>query len=132
MHKLEDYPFEIRPMIPDEGTGYLITFTDFNECFSDGATIAEAIENGMDALKGTILALEDTGFPVPVPGSGGFSGKFVARVPKTLHAKLSTRARREGVSLNSLVTALLAEGIGNVQKAKRHGKPKTIDVFPGH
>ncbi|MBF0213994.1 MAG: toxin-antitoxin system HicB family antitoxin [Magnetococcales bacterium] len=112
MHHLEEYPFEVRPMTPDEGIGYLITFTDFNECFSDGETIAEAIENGMDALKSTILALEDTGFPVPAPGSGGLSGKFMARVPKTLHAKLSTRARHEGVSLNALVTALLAEGIG--------------------
>ncbi|HIJ84171.1 MAG: hypothetical protein HW380_3849 [Magnetococcales bacterium] len=112
MHKLEDYPFEIRPMTPDEGIGYLINFPDFNECFSDGETVADAIENGMDALKTAIFALEELGFPVPAPMSGGLSGKFVTRVPKTLHAKLTIRARREGVSLNALVTTLLAEGIG--------------------
>ncbi|MBF0295019.1 MAG: type II toxin-antitoxin system HicB family antitoxin [Magnetococcales bacterium] len=59
MHNLDDYPFEIRPMRPDEGTGFLITFTDFNECFSDGATVEEAIENGRDALKTAILALNE-------------------------------------------------------------------------
>ncbi|MDD2711801.1 MAG: toxin-antitoxin system HicB family antitoxin [Simplicispira sp.] len=40
------------------------------------------------------------------------SGKFVARVPKSIHAKLTTRARAEGVSLNALVLALIAEGLG--------------------
>lgn len=64
MPKLEDYPFEIRPMTPDEGTGYLIIFTEFNECFSDGQTVEETIENGMDALKTALFALEDTGLPV--------------------------------------------------------------------
>jgi antitoxin HicB len=40
------------------------------------------------------------------------SGKFVARVPKTIHAKLAIRAKEEGVSLNTLVLALIAEGLG--------------------
>jgi antitoxin HicB len=40
------------------------------------------------------------------------SGKFVARVPKSVHAKLSSRAKAEGVSLNTLVVSLLSEGLG--------------------
>lgn len=36
------------------------------------------------------------------------SGKFVVRVPKTLHEVLDVEARREGVSLNQLVVAKLA------------------------
>ncbi|MBF0180371.1 MAG: type II toxin-antitoxin system HicB family antitoxin [Magnetococcales bacterium] len=112
MHKIEDYPFEIRPLTPEEGGGFMICFTDFNTCCSDGETVTEAIENGLDALRGMIATMEEVGLPVPAPMSGGHSGKFVARVPKSLHAKLSSRARYEGVSLNALVTALLAEGIG--------------------
>jgi len=34
------------------------------------------------------------------------------RVPRSMHAALARRADREGVSLNSLVTAMLAEGLG--------------------
>ena len=46
------------------------------------------------------------GFPVPAPNGGGVaSGKFVARVPKMIHAQLATRAKAEGVSLNTLVLA---------------------------
>jgi antitoxin HicB len=50
---------------------------------------------------------------VPAPKSGGVaSGKFVARVPKTIHAQLAARAKAEGVSLNTLVLAFIAEGLG--------------------
>ena len=113
MRNLDDYPFEIRPLTAAEGGGFLISYPDFSECISDGETVEEAIANGRDALAGTIGALEAKGFPVPAPNSGGVaSGKFVARVPKTIHAQLATRAKAEGVSLNTLVLAFIAEGLG--------------------
>jgi len=51
------------------------------------------------------------GDPIPQPGAGGESGKFVARVPKSLHTRLAARAEQEGVSMNTLVVSLLAEGV---------------------
>ena len=122
MAKLTDYPFEVRPLSEDEGGGYLVSFTDFAECISDGDTIEEAIGNGRDALKATIAALKSKGLAVPAPNSGGVaSGKFVARVPRTVHAQLATRAKAEGVSLNTLVLTFIAQGLGvasSRQKAK--------------
>lgn len=74
----------------------------------------EAIANGRDALKATIAALKQKKLPVPAPNSGGVaSGKFVARVPKTVHAQLAARARVEGVSLNALVLTFIAQGLGS-------------------
>ena len=113
MSKLSDYPFEVRPLSTEEGGGYLISFPDFAECISDGESVDEAIENGLDALKATIAALKSKKLPVPAPNSGGVaSGKLVARVPKTVHAQLATRARAEGVSLNALVLTFIAQGLG--------------------
>ncbi len=113
MSKLDDYPFEIRPLSQDEGGGFLISYPDFAECISDGETVEEALANGRDALKATITALKAKKLAVPAPNSGGIaSGKFVARVPKTVHAQLATRARAEGVSLNALVLAFIAQGLG--------------------
>lgn len=113
MRDLSQYPFEIRPLSAEDGGGFLIAFLDFSECISDGETPEEALENGLDALQETIFALESLGLPVPEPGSGGhYSGKFVQRVPKSLHARLAVRAKREGISMNSLVTSMLAEGLG--------------------
>ena len=103
MSKLTDYPFEVRPLSAEEG-GYLISFPDFAECISDGESVDDAIESGRDALKATIAALREGKLAVPAPNSGGVaSGKFVARVLKTVHAQLATRAGAEGGSLNALV-----------------------------
>ncbi len=113
MSKLSDYPFEIRPLTEEEGGGFLISFPDFAECISDGETVEEALASGREALKATIAALKFKKLAVPAPNSGGVaSGKFVARVPKTVHAQLATRARAEGVSLNALVLTFIAQGLG--------------------
>jgi antitoxin HicB len=113
MRDLSQYPFEIRPLSDEEGGGFLISFTDFTECISDGETIEETIQNGMNALQETIAALESLNLAVPEPGSGGsYSGKFIQRVPKSIHARLVIRAKQEGVSMNALVTSILAESLG--------------------
>lgn len=113
MGKRIDYPFEVRPLSAEEGGGFLISYPDFSDCISDGETIEEALVNGKDALKSTIAALKAKELPVPAPNGGGVaSGKFVARVPKTVHARLTSRAKAEGVSLNTLVLAFITEGLG--------------------
>ena len=120
MSKLTEYPFEVRPLSAEDGGGYLISFPDFAECISDGESVEEAIENGRDALKATVAALKSRKLPVPAPNSGGVaSGKFVARVPKTVHALLATRARAEGVSLNALVLTFIAQGLGGTGSSTR-------------
>ena len=113
MKDLTRYPFEIRPLSAEDGGGYLISYTDFTECISDGETIEETLRNGQDALRETIAALEGMDLAVPEPGSGGnYSGRFIQRVPKSLHARLALRAKQEGVSMNTLVTAFLSESLG--------------------
>ena len=56
---IKEYPFEIKPLSPADGGGYLISFPDFSECISDGETPEDAIRNGYDALRETIAALEE-------------------------------------------------------------------------
>jgi antitoxin HicB len=50
---------------------------------------------------------------VPRPGEAdAYSGKWVQRVPRNLHRRLASRAKQEGVSLNTLAATILAEGLG--------------------
>jgi len=41
-----------------------------------------------------------------------YRGEWRQRAPKSLHAALARRAEREGVSLDTLATTMLAEGLG--------------------
>ena len=106
-----DYPFEIRPLSKDEGGGYAITFPDLPGCRSDGATPEEAIRNGRDALQSWLAVAQEFGDKVPGPFAT-VSGRFVQRVPRSLHAQLIAQARAEGVSLNTLIVALVSQGLG--------------------
>jgi antitoxin HicB len=105
------YPVEIRPLSPEEGGGWLASFPDLPGCMGDGETPAAAIEDGFSAAADWLKVALENGDPIPEPGAGGESGRFVARVPKSLHTRLSARAAQEGVSMNTLVVSLLAEGV---------------------
>ncbi len=48
----------------------------------------------------------------PRPVDEPYSGKFVVRIPKSLHAAVVQAADREGVSLNTLVVAAIAKELG--------------------
>jgi antitoxin HicB len=104
--------FEIRPLTDEEGGGFLIEFPDYPGCIADGETPEEAMREGADALTAYVRTLEELGRPVPNPKEDAFSGQWRQRVPRSMHAALTRRADREGVSLNMLVTAILAEGLG--------------------
>jgi antitoxin HicB len=112
------HPFEVRPLSKEEGDGYSIYFPDLPGCCSDGATPEEAIENGRDALQSWLAVAQEFGDDIPRPFSA-VSGRFVQRVPRSLHARLIVRAKAEGVSLNTLVVSLVSQGIGKSQVAKR-------------
>ena len=106
------YPFEIRQLSVEEGGGYLISFTDLPGCISDGATIEEAIKNGIDAMNSWLETAKEFNDSVPEPGSSQASGRFVQRIPKSLHVRLAARVKQEGVSMNALVTSIIAESLG--------------------
>ena len=118
------YPFEayshvISPVSAEDGGGYVFTMPDIAGVMADGETMDEAIADGREAFETTISALLDMGREVPAPTLRGedfapisASGKFVSRVPRSVHMQLVTRAKREGVSLNTLVLTFIAEGLG--------------------
>lgn len=116
-----NYPFTIRPLSREEGGGYFIEFSDLPGCVSDGETIEEAIKNGQEALLCWIAAAKLAKRKIPaVKKPETHSGKWVQRVPKSIHHQLVERARAEGVSLNTFVITLLMEGLGQHSRRTVH------------
>jgi len=119
-----EYPFEIRPLSREEGGGYSITFPDLPGCRSDGSTPEEAIENGRDALASWLKVAREFGDQAPKPFTA-VSGRFVQRVPRSLHAQLIAQAEAEGVSLNTLVVSLVSQALGRRQASDRRVTPRS-------
>ena len=80
---------------------------------SDGETIEDAIANGREALSDCIEVFRESGRKIPKPSIE--PAQWRQRLPRTLYAKLTKQAENEGVSINSLVTAIIAEAIGSRQ-----------------
>jgi predicted RNase H-like HicB family nuclease len=106
MKDVEDYmklPYNyiVQPMNDESGFYFYAHVLELDGCQSTGETIEEAYKNIKEAMKGWIETKLENGFKVPLPvGYDDFSGKFVVRIPKSLHYRLSVEARQEGVSLN--------------------------------
>ena len=118
-HAFDDYTRVLSRLSEEDGGGFLITFPDLPGCMSDGETEEEALENGQDAFLSWVSARSDQGKAIPEPKTrpGNYveadvSGRFLARMPKYIHARLVKRAAREGVSVNALVLAFIAAGLG--------------------
>ncbi|GAB6155476.1 type II toxin-antitoxin system HicB family antitoxin [Desulfosporosinus burensis] len=95
------YNYVIKPVTDESGSYFYASVLEFDGCQSTGDTFQEAYGNLMEAMEGWIETKLANGFPVPAPlDSDKFSGKFVIRLPKSLHARLAMEAEKEGVSLN--------------------------------
>ncbi len=114
---MEKYPFQITELSEDDGGGFLVTFPDLPGCMSDGDTIEEARQNASEALGDWLAAREKLGKPIPLPSppiaTHEYSGKYVQRLPKSVHAQLANRADREGISLNQLAAAYITAGLAS-------------------
>jgi antitoxin HicB len=98
----------------DEDGDFVAKIVELEGCSAHGADAAEALANLDEAKSLWIEDALESGERIPLPEDDTHlpSGKWLQRVPRSLHKKLVARAAREGVSLNQLVTSLLAECVG--------------------
>lgn len=129
MEKNIDYylklPYSRELILGSDGI-WFIRIKELPGCFSQGKTQEEALRMIDDAMCGWLeVALED-GELIPEPRpEEQFSGKFVVRVPKSLHRKLVNLANDEGVSLNQFVGTSLSEVVGF---SREHETRKSIEI----
>jgi predicted RNase H-like HicB family nuclease len=106
------YPLNI--FWSDEDQGFIAEAPDLPGCNAWGATEAEAAREAQDAIAAWLQAAQAAGKAVPAPREvqplQGYSGKFLVRVPRSVHARLARSAGAEGVSLNQYVAGVLARG----------------------
>ncbi|MBR0091319.1 MAG: type II toxin-antitoxin system HicB family antitoxin [Lachnospiraceae bacterium] len=112
--RLKDYlrmPYTrlIREINDESGHYYFGRVLELDGCQSSADSIEELNRNLSEVMKTHIGILIKNNLPVPLPeNADDYSGRFVLRLPKTLHQRLSIEARREGVSLNQWAVYKLA------------------------
>jgi len=105
------YPIEV--FWSDEDEGFIAIAPDLPGASAWGKTEAEAIRQLHTVIELWVKAAKKVGNTVPKPSDRtdvNYSGKFLMRVPKRLHAELAHAAKAQGVSLNQYVLYLLTKG----------------------
>ncbi|HUU53226.1 MAG TPA: type II toxin-antitoxin system HicB family antitoxin [Candidatus Bathyarchaeia archaeon] len=99
-------PYSIHIQAEAEG-GFFARVEELKGCMTQGESLEEVAGNIRDAMEAWLTTALDRGIAIPEPET--FSGKFVLRVPKSLHRKLAENARRENLSLNQFLIYLITE-----------------------
>lgn len=92
----------------EEDDCYIATSEEFPNLSAFGDTYEEVIQEFQTALGGFLEVLEEELLPNPITIES-FSGQFRVRLPRSLHRRLAKLAKRENVSLNTIVIKMLSE-----------------------
>jgi len=102
-----------RELVPYGDGRYYARIVEFRGCMTEGDNLQHALEMLDEAMSLWLEVGIEDGLPIPEPISiADYSGRFLTRVPPTLHRDLARRAEREGVSLNLFVATALARALG--------------------
>ena len=99
----------VQEMSDESGHYFYGRILELDGCQSTGDTLEELYENLNEAMEGYLEVKLERNLTIPIPETvSKYSGKFVVRLPKSLHQRLAIEAEREGVSLNQLAVYKLA------------------------
>jgi len=131
----EAFRYRILVEWSDEDQVYVARVPALPGCMAHGPTAEKATHEAERAAAIMLDVLSEDGKAAPPPDTGAdFSGQLRLRLPKSLHEDVSRLASAEGVSINTLLLSLVAEGCGRrsakpaprTTKAERLGKRKAV------
>jgi len=123
------YQLDVRSERGGERTQWTATVEELPGCTSRGDTADEALAGLRTAMESWLTAAIAENREVPQPGqdvgksrsSHSYSGRFLVRMPKSLHEELARAAEKEQISLNRLVTDVLASAVEQGDPATANG-----------
>jgi len=105
----QHYSFHV---LAEPSGGFTVTYPDLPGCATQVEVLDEVAEAAQEIRDLWLTSMFERGSPIPEPGGAEqMSGKFVVRLPKSLHRRLADRADAEHVSLNQMVVTMLSEEV---------------------
>jgi antitoxin HicB len=106
----------------DEEGDFVARVQELPGCSAHGSDRNEALSNLQDIQRAWIEECLESGQPVPEPEPDEAlpSGKWLQRVPRSLHKKLADLAKKDAVSLNTLVTSMLSAAVSERRLINTH------------
>lgn len=108
MFDLKKYSFEVINETKSDGTDeFVVIFNDCKNIIGVGETVEDAVEEARGNLDAYLSFCEEEGIELPQPTTINwmetYSGKVTLRMPKALHRDIAEYAKKDGLSLNSVI-----------------------------
>ena len=102
----------------DEDKGYIATVPELKGLSAFGTSKEDALNELESAKKAYLEVFNEDGCELPEPETVAiYSGQTRLRLPKSLHAYLSKKAKKENVSLNTLIVSKLSQDLNSESMA---------------
>lgn len=115
---------------------FVATTPEFPHVSAFGDSWQEALDDLHGVLQDVTEAYREDGRPLPQPlpkePPDLPSGKFQVRIPRLLHKRLADAAKRDGVSQNSMLISLIADGLGRrdaLVRSQAHAQEATLTIY---
>lgn len=113
------YHIDVKSEREGERSCWTATVEELPGCGSQGDTPEQAVARLRPAMESWFESAIAENRQIPMPGpdavrsraAHSYSGRLLVRMPKLLHQQLAHRAEQEQISLNRLVTEVLAEAV---------------------
>jgi RNA polymerase sigma-B factor len=133
------YSVAVKSEREDEQTCWSATVEELPGCTVRADTPDDAVELLRPAMEQWLQAALAEDREIPLPGgetakrrsSSSHSGRFLVRMPGTLHAQLARAAEREQLSLNRFVTKALATSVSPKQPASPRADSNPLENAVG-
>ncbi|MDD7383631.1 MAG: toxin-antitoxin system HicB family antitoxin [Peptoniphilaceae bacterium] len=103
------YTIITKEMNDETGHYYAGRVEEFYDVKTVGDTIEQLYKNIYEALEMAIEDRLEDGEEIPMPIEEKYSGRILARIPRSLHKYLAEQARDENTSLNQLIVYKLSK-----------------------
>jgi antitoxin HicB len=122
----QNYTVELKPY----GDGsYFARIQELSGCVAEGESLEETLRLIEDAKAAWLEVALEAQEEIPLPDEGRYSGRFLVRIPTSLHRRLAESARKERTSLNQYIQYLITSGL----ESRGHAfNPRVCDtkLFP--
>jgi RNA polymerase sigma factor (sigma-70 family) len=120
------YHVAVKSERDDNGSWWSATVDELPGCASRGSTPDEAVDQLRPVMEAWLAAALAENREIPVPEGAALGsraapshkGRFLVRMPSSLHEQLARAAEREQVSLNRFVTDALAGSLARDEPAQ--------------
>jgi predicted RNase H-like HicB family nuclease len=124
------YTVEVQRDLSGDFQGWFAQVKELPGCMTQAERFEELESMVEDAMRAWIeIALED-GKDIPLPAApDAYSGKFLLRMPRSLHRRLAEAAARESVSVNQFLNVALSDYLGRLSAAEETREAKRPVVY---